>query len=83
MYCIKLHDSGKLQQTTEDTCSQVNQYKNYRPQGRSQERFGRLPGWLGPWKASDKITVQIGKGLAETVPETDNNSLQVEQKVIL
>ena len=26
---------------------------------------------------------RIGKGLAETVPETDNNSLQVEWKVTL
>ena len=45
-----------------------------------------LVDWLDGWdhgKASDKITVQIGKGLAETVPETDNNSLQVEQKVTL
>ena len=87
MYCIKLHDSGKLQ-TREDTCSQVNQYKNHRRQGRSQERFGRLAGWLDGWdhgKASDKITdtAQIGKGLAETIPETDNNSLQVERKVTL
>ena len=49
LYCIKLRDSGKLQ-TREDTCSQVNQYKNYRSQGRSQERFGRLAGWLGPWE---------------------------------
>ena len=45
-----------------------------------------LVDWLDGWdhgKASDKITdtVQIGKGLAETVPETDNNSLQVERQV--
>ena len=42
--------------------------------------------WLNGWdhgKAFDKITVQIGKGLQETVPETDNNSLQVERKVTL
>ena len=42
--------------------------------------------WQDGWdngKASNKITVQIGKGLAETVPETDNNSLQVERKVTL
>ena len=42
--------------------------------------------WQDGWdhgKASDKIKVQIGKGLAETVPETDNNSLQVERKVTL
>ena len=42
--------------------------------------------WLDGWdhgKASDKITVQIGKRMAETVPYTDNNSLQVEQKVTL
>ena len=45
-----------------------------------------LVAWLDGWdhgKASGKITVQIGKGLAETVPETDNNSLQVERKVTL
>ena len=45
-----------------------------------------LADWLDGWdhgKASDKITVQIGLCLAETVPETDNNSLQVEQKVTL
>ena len=45
-----------------------------------------LVAWLDGWdhgKASDKITVQIGKGLAETVSETDNNSLQVERKVTL
>ena len=47
-----------------------------------------LVDWLDGWdhgKASDKITdtAQIGKGLAETVPETDNNSLQVERKVTL
>ena len=34
-------------------------------------------------KASVKIIVQIGKGLAETLPETDNNSLQVERKATL
>ena len=45
-----------------------------------------LVDWQDGWdheKASDKITLQIGKGLAETVPETDNNSLQVERKVTL
>ena len=47
-----------------------------------------LVDWLDGWdhgKASDKIThtAQIGKGLAETVPDTDNNSLQVERKVTL
>ena len=45
-----------------------------------------LVDWLDDWdhrKTSDKITVQIGKGLAETVPKTDSNSLQVERKVIL
>ena len=84
MHCIKSHDRGKVE-TIEDTCTgQVNQYKNYRLQGRSQERFDRLAGWLGPWEASDKITVQTGQGLVETVPETDeNNSLQVERQVTL
>ena len=82
MYCIKLNDSGKLQ-TREDACSQVNQSKNYRRQGRSQERFGRLAGWLEQWEGVQQDHVQIGKGLAETVPETDNNSLQVERKVTL
>ena len=45
-----------------------------------------LVDWQDGWdngKASNKITVQISKGLAETVPETDNNSLQVERKVTL
>ena len=47
-----------------------------------------LVDWLDGWdhgKASDKITdtAQIGKGLAETIPKTDNNSLQVEWKVTL
>ena len=45
-----------------------------------------LVDWLDGWdhgKASDKITVQAGKGLAETVPEIDNNYLQVERKVTL
>ena len=45
-----------------------------------------LVDWQDGWdhgKASDKITVHISKGLAETVPETDNNSLQVEWKVTL
>ena len=45
-----------------------------------------LVDWQDGWdngKTSSKITVQIGKGLAETVPETDNNSLQVERKVTL
>ena len=42
-----------------------------------------LVDWLDGWdhgKASDKITdtAQIDKGLAETIPETDNNSFQVE-----
>ena len=50
LYCIKLHDRGKLE-TREDTCTgQVNQYKDYPLQGRSQERFGRLARWLGPWE---------------------------------
>ena len=41
-----------------------------------------LVDWLDDHgKASDRITAQIGKGLAETVPETDNNSLQVELKI--
>ena len=75
-----MHDRGKLE-TREDTCSQVNQYKNYRLQGRSQERFGRLAGWLGPWEGVNKITVQVGQGLAKTVPQTDeNNSFQVNGK---
>ena len=81
-----MHDCGKLE-TREDTCTgQVNQYKNYRLQGRSQERFGRLAGYPG-WddgKASDKIKVQTGLGLVETVPETDeNNSLQLERIPVL
>ena len=46
-----------------------------------------LVDWLDGWdhgKASDKITVQIGQGLAETIPETDeNNSFQVERQVTL
>ena len=45
-----------------------------------------LVDWQDGWnngKASFKITVQIVKGLAETIPETDNNSLQVERKVTL
>ena len=45
-----------------------------------------LVDWLDGWdlgKTSNKITVQIGKGLAEKIPETDNNSLQVERKVTL
>ena len=46
-----------------------------------------LVDWLDGWdhgKASDKITVQISQGLAETVPETDeNNSLQVERQATL
>ena len=45
-----------------------------------------LVDWQDGWdngKMSSKITVQVGKGLAETVPETDNNSLQVEWKVTL
>ena len=37
--------------------------------------------WLDGWNhgnASDKITIQTGQGLVETIPETDeNNSLQV------
>ena len=83
LYCIKLHDCGKLE-TREDTCSQAKQCKNYRLHGRPQERFGRLAGWLGPWESVNKITVQIAQGLAETLPETDeNNSLQVEQQVTL
>ena len=78
---IKLHDHGKLE-TREDTCSQAKQCKNCRLQGRSQERFGRLAGWLGPWEGVNKITVQIGQGLTEPVLETDeNNSLQVEWQV--
>ena len=83
MCCIKLHDRGKLE-TREGTCSQAKQCEIYRLQGRSQERFGRLAGWLGPGERINKITVQIGQGLAETVPETDeNNSLQVERQVTL
>ena len=46
-----------------------------------------LVDWLDDWdngKVSDKITVQIGQGLAEIVPETDeNNSLQVERQITL
>ena len=45
-----------------------------------------LVDWQNGWdhgKASNKITVQIGKGLAETAPQTDNDSLQVEWKVTL
>ena len=48
LYCIKLRDRGKLE-ATEDTCNQVNQYKNYRLQDRPQEHFGKLAGWLGQW----------------------------------
>ena len=80
---MKLHDCGKLE-SREDTCSQAKQCKNYRLQGRSQEHFGGLAGWLGPWEGINKITAQIGQGLAETIPETDeNNSLQVERQVTL
>ena len=45
-----------------------------------------LVDWQDCWdheKASNKITVQTGNSLAETVPETDNNSLQVGRKVTL
>ena len=46
-----------------------------------------LVDWLDGWdhgKACDKITVQMGQGLAETVPETvENNSFQVERQVTL
>ena len=58
--------------------------KNYRRQGRSQERFGRLAGWLGPWEGfrQDYSTDRPRPG--RTVPETDeNNYLQVERKVTL
>ena len=44
-----------------------------------------LVDWQDGWdhgKAPNKITVQIGK-VGETVPETDNDSLQVERKVTL
>ena len=78
-----MHDSGKLQ-TREDTCSQVNQYIKIIDV--KADFKNDLVDWLDGWdhgKASDKITVQIGKGLAETVPETDNNSLQIERKVTL
>ena len=51
--------------------AKLRNVKNYRLQGRSQERFGKLAGWLGPWEGIIKITVQIGQGLAETVLETD------------
>ena len=77
MYCIKLHHCGKLE-TREATCSQAKQCKNYRLQGRSQERFGRLAGW-DHGKASTQSQDQ-----AETVPETDeNDSLQVEWQITL
>ena len=32
---------------------------------------------------ADPTRYRIGKGLSETVPETDHNSLQVERKVTL
>ena len=60
--------------------------KYYRRQGRSQERFRRLAGWLGPWegvKESDKIAVRIGQGLAEAYLADENNYLQVERQVTL
>ena len=59
----KSHDRGKLE-TRVYTCSQAKQSKNDRLQGRSQERFGRLAGWLGQWEGVKKTTVQIGQGLA-------------------
>ena len=31
---------------------------NYQREGRSQERFGRLAGWLGPWEGIRKDTGQ-------------------------
>ena len=47
-----------------------------------------LVDWLDGWghgkEGVNKITVQIGQGLAETIPETDgNNSLQFERQVTL
>ena len=54
LYCIKLHDRGKLE-AGEDTCTgQVNQHKNFK---------NVLADWLDGWdhgKVSDKITVQTG-----------------------
>ena len=39
---------------------------------------------MGPWEGVNKVTVQIGQGMAEAIPETDkNNSLQVERQVTL
>ena len=79
-----MHDHGKLE-TRENTCTgQVNQYKII---DFKADLKNVLVDWLDGWdhgKASDKITVQTGQGLVETVPENDeNDSLQVERQVTL
>ena len=84
MCCIKLLDHGKLE-TRDDTC--IAKSTNIKIIDVKADLKNVLVDWLDGWdhgKASDKITVQIGQGRGETVPETDeNNSLQVERQVTL